>query len=556
MRLDDAVSPGTASLSPVWDFVVIGSGFGGAVSALRLAEKGYRVLVLERGKRFEDHDFARSTWNVRRYLWMPLLRCFGILEITPLRDVVALHGAGVGGGSLGYANVLMEPDDRAFAEPAWRRHVDWRTVLRPHYATARRMLGVSTNPRLWPADEALREIANELGAADSFRPTTVGTFFGAAGEEGKEFADPYFGGAGPSRRTCLHCGACMVGCRHNAKNTLVKNYLWLAERLGVEVRAECEVRDIRSVAPTSDGVRYEVVSRRATAWLNPGATVVRARNVVIAAGALGTMRLLFRCRDVTRSLPNISARLGDDVRTNSEALLGSVSRSSHRDYSRGVAITSSFMPDATTTIEPVRYPAGSSLMRFLSAPLVAEGRPLRRVWRTVFALLGAPLDALRAYVLPGWAQRATILLVMQHVDNRIRVRLGRKAFRLFRRDLVSTSDAAQPVPASIAIGHEVTRRFAARTNGAPAASVNESLLGVPMTAHVLGGCPFGARAEEGVVGLDAQVHGYPGLYVIDGSIVPANPGVNPSLTIAALAEHMMTQVPTAQFMDARRSTSA
>ena len=342
-----------------FDHVVIGSGFGGSVSAHRLTEKGYRVLVLERGRRFRDQDFARSTWNLRRYLWAPALRCFGILQISPFRNVFVLHGAGVGGGNLGYANVLMEPGPGAFDTPAWRRLADWRAVLAPHYATARRMLGVAVNPRLGPADRTLHQIARELGTAHTFQPTPVGTFFGEPGREGEEVPDPYFGGAGPSRRGCTFCGGCMVGCRHNAKNTLVKNYLWLAEHGGAEVRAECEVRDVRPLpAGQADGARYEVVCRRSTAlpWTRlaaRGERRVRARHVVVAAGALGTLRLLLRCRDVTASLPRLSRRLGDEVRTNSEALLGVVSRDGASDYSTGVAITSIFHADAVTTIEPV-----------------------------------------------------------------------------------------------------------------------------------------------------------------------------------------------------------
>jgi len=527
-----------------FDYVVIGSGFGGSVSALRLAEKGYRVLVLERGRRFRDEDFARSTWNLRRYLWAPALRCFGILQISTFRDVFVLHGAGVGGGSLGYANVLTAPDDATFDTPAWRDLADWRAVLAPHFATARRMLGVAENPRLGPADAALRAVANSLGTGDTFRPVPVGTYFGEAGREGEEVPDPYFGGEGPARRGCIHCGACMVGCRHNAKNTLVKNYLWLAERRGVEVRAESQVRDVRPLGPDQpDGARYAVEYRSSTRLVRRRSTTVRARNVVLAAGALGTMRLLLRCRDVTRSLPTLSPRLGDRVRTNSEALLGVINRGTEVDYSKGVAITSIFNADAVTTVEPVRYPAGSSAMRFLAGPLVDSGGRLARVAKTFVDLVRRPLEMLRAYVLPGWAQRTTILLVMQSEDNRIRVRLGRSAFTAFRRDLVSRPDDERTIPTKVDVGHRVARDFAERTGGVAMGSINEGLLGIPMTAHILGGCPMGRDAASGVVGLDAQVHGYAGLRVVDGSIMPGNPGVNPSLTIAALAEHAMSLVP-------------
>lgn len=531
-----------ATTDVVWDYVVIGSGFGGSVSAMRLTEKGYRVLVLERGRRFEDDDFPKSNWNLGRYLWAPALRCFGILQISPFRDVFVLHGAGVGGGSLGYAGVLMEPDERMFAAPAWRHLADWRALLRPHYETAKRMLGVAPNPRLGPADETLRHIARALGAEASFRPTPVGVFFG---EPGVEAPDPYFNGAGPTRHGCIHCGGCMVGCRYDAKNTLTKNYLWFAERWGAVVRADREVRDIRPLDDAADGARFEVEHRSASAILRRRAERVRARNVVLSAGALGTMRLLFRCRDETRSLPRISPRLGEMVRTNSEALMGSLSRDASVDYSTGVAITSIFEADAVTTVEPVRYPAGSSAMRYLSGPLIDARTVGGRIARSLLAIVRRPMDFARTHLLPGWAQRTTILLIMQTTDHRLRLRLGRGILTLFRRGLVSAPEPGTATSASTAeeIGRRVTRDFAARTNGIPAGSINEALLGIPMTAHILGGCPIGWTAEEGVVDTEFRVHGYPGLSVVDGAIMPANPGVNPSLSIAALAEYAMSRIP-------------
>ncbi len=525
-----------------FDFVIVGSGFGGSVSALRLSQKGYRVLVLERGKRYRDQDFARSNWIIWKYLWLPALRCFGILQISPFRDVFVLHGSGVGGGSLGYANVLMAPDEALFAAPAWRRLADWSTLLRPHYATARRMLGVATNPRLWPADATLKEIAVGLGRVDTFRAAPVGAFFGPPGEE---VPDPYFGGLGPPRSGCIHCGGCMVGCRYNAKNTLVKNYLYLAEQGGAQVRPECLVHDVRPLPPGQpDGARYAVAYHSATAWLVRPERRVRARNVVLSGGALGTLRLLFRCRDITHSLPKLSTHLGEMVRTNSEALLGATSRELAVDYSQGVAITSLFQPDPVTHVEPVRYPAGSDLMRLLAGPLLSGGHGLlARLALSAVEILRHPVDFLKVHVLPGWARRSTILLVMQTEDNRIRLRLGRSLYTLFRRNLVSRPDATQTIPSRIEIGHQVTRSFAARTNAVPLGSINEGLFNIPLTAHILGGCPFGTDATEGVIDLNCQVHGYPGLYVVDGSIVPANPGVNPSLTIAAMAEYAMSRIP-------------
>ncbi len=526
-----------------YDFVIAGSGFGGSVSAMRLTEKGYSVLVLERGKRYRDQDFAKSNWTVWKYLWAPAMRCFGILQISPLPDVIVLHGSGVGGGSLGYANVLMEPDDRMFAAPAWSQLADWKNILKPHYATARRMLGVASNPRLWTSDYLLKEISAELGTEATFRPTEGATFFG---EPGVEVPDPFFGGEGPSRSGCTHCGACMVGCRYNAKNTLVKNYLYLAEKWGAQVKAECEVRDVRPLPPGQpDGARYEIIYRSSTAWLFKPEKRVRARNVVFSAGALGTMRLLFRCREITGSLPKVSKQLGNMVRTNSEALLGVTARTEQVNYSEGLAITSIFYADPVTTIEPVRYPAGSSLMRFLAGPLVEDDSEsvFKRFLETAVQIITRPWDFFLTHILPGWAQRTTILLVMQTEDNRIRVRLGRHLFTIFRKNLVSKPDETNTIPGKIDIGHQVARRFAEKIKGIPAGTINESLLKIPMTAHILGGCPIGLDDSTGVVGLDCQVHNYPGLYCVDGSIMPANPGVNPSLTITALSEYAMSCIP-------------
>ena len=524
-----------------FDYVIVGSGFGGSVSAMRLTEKGYSVLVLERGKRFRDLDFAKSTWHVRKYIWLPILKCFGILQISTFRDVFVLHGSGVGGGSLGYANVLMEPSDKMFAAPAWSHLADWKAILQPHYRVAKRMLGVDRNPCLWPADEVIHSISTELGTTATFQPTDVGTFFGPPG---KTVPDPYFGGEGPDRTGCLQCGGCMVGCRHGAKNTLVKNYLYFAEKWGAQVWPETEVRDVRPLPPNQpDGARYEVVYRRSTRVLANPEKVVRARNIIFSAGALGTLRLLFRCRDVTRSLPRISKRLGDMVRTNSEALLGATARDLKTNYSEGIAITSIFHADDVTTIEPVRYPAGSGLMRFLTGPLVDQDLSIpRRLVKTLVQIFTRPIDFAKTHILPGWAQRTTILLVMQTEDNRIRMRLGRSLFTLWRKDLVSAPDADHTIPSKIDIGHKVTRLFAQKTNGIAAGSLNEGLLNIPMTAHILGGVPFGTNEREGVIDLNCEIYNYPGLFVADGSIMPANPGVNPSLTITALAEYAMSRV--------------
>ncbi len=527
----------------VFDYVIVGSGFGGSVSAMRLTEKGYKVLVLERGKRYRDRDFPFSNWLVWKFAWLPLLRCFGIWEFTPMECGLILHGAGLGGGSLCYAGVLEVPDDKLFENESWRNLADWKTILAPHYKTAQRMLGVAINPKLWPADNVLKEIADEMGQGDTFRPTYTGRFFGP---EGEEVPDPYFGGQGPVRRGCQHCGGCMVGCRNNAKNSLDKNYLYFAEKGGAEVRPEAEVTGIRPLpAGQPDGARYELAYQHSTAWFLKPKHHVRARNVVISAGVLGTMKLLFQCRDVARSLPNISQRLGDMVRNNSEALLGVSSRRGGKvDYSKGIAITSIFRGDEVTCIEPVRFPDGSGFILLIAGPLIHRSpRAMVRLARFMWEILRHPLDYAWGHMPFGWARRTTILLVMQTVDNRVRIRLGRSLLTFYRRGLVSKPDVEQSIPPRIDLAHKVTHDFADKTNGIAAGSISETLLNMETSAHILGGCPFGRDDKEGVIGLDCQVHNYPGLYVVDGSIVPANPGVNPSLTITALAEYAMSQVP-------------
>ena len=547
----------------IYDFVIIGSGFGGSVSAMRLTEKGYSVLVLEKGKRFRDKDFAKSNWQFWKYLWLPALRAHGILQISILKGVMVLHGAGVGGGSLGYANVLEVPSDETFGTPAWNQNVKWGEVLRTHYETAKRMLGVARNPKLWQADNLLKQIAEERGMGHTFRATDVGAYFGA---EGVTVPDPYFNGEGPARAGCSHCGGCMVGCRHNAKNTLPKNYLYFAEKNGAEIRSEMEVTDVRpspalpgtctrgrcapgasvdaaqGMPSTFDGSRYEVHYRPSTSLVRSQMKVY-AKNVIFSAGVMGTMKLLLNLRDVKRSLPKLSGRLGHMVRTNSEALSGSVARRSDVNYSEGVSISSIYNHDEMTRVEPVRYPDGSSLMRFLAAPLIDTDVSIPvRILRFFGWALTHPLDFMKALVLPGWAHNVTILVVMQHADNRMRFRIGRSGFTLFRRGMVADSEPGYEIHAQVKGSHELTRDFAKRTNGVALGSLGENLLGLPTTAHILGGAPMGPNAEAGVVNENFEIHNYEGLYIIDGSIMPANPGVNPSLTITALAEYAMSKI--------------
>ena len=534
--------------SLTYDYIIIGSGFGGSVSAMRLTEKGYSVLVLEKGKRFEDKDFAKSNWQFWKYLWLPALRAHGILQISILKGVMVLHGAGVGGGSLGYANVLEVPSDETFATPAWNQNIKWGEVLQPYYQVAKRMLGSARNPRLWKADQILRQMADEICMGHTFRPTDVGAYFG---EAGVTVADPYFEGKGPARAGCNHCGGCMVGCRHNAKNTLPKNYLYFAEKNGAEIRAEVEVIDVRpwTIEHPSlmiENARYEVTYQSSTSPLKRKQTVY-ARNVILSAGVMGTMKLLLNLRDVKKSLPELSRKLGHMVRTNSEALLGSLARTPDVNYSAGVAISSIYSHNEITRVEPVRYPDGSSLMRFLAAPLIDTDVSVPvRILKFLGWVLAHPIDFAKALILPGWAHNVTILLVMQHADNRMRLRMGRSVFTLFRRGLVADEEPGYKIHAQVQGSHELTREFARRTNGVALGSIGENLLGLPTTAHILGGAPIGQTVEDGVVNQKFEVHNYAGLYIIDGSIVPANPGVNPSLTITALAEYAMSQIKSKQ----------
>lgn len=537
-----------------YDYVIIGSGFGGSVSAMRLTEKGYSVLVLEKGKRFNDNDFARSNWQFWKYLWVPAIRAHGILQIAVLKGVMVLHGAGVGGGSLGYANVLEIPADETFATPAWNQPMKWGDVLHPHYETAKRMLGAARNPKQWKADLVLKQIAEERGMGHTFRATDVGAYFG---EAGVEVPDPFFGGEGPVRAGCQHCGGCMVGCRHNAKNTLPKNYLYFAEKNGAKVIPESEVTDVRPLTPTplpegegqrvrETDARYAIAYRTSTKLFKQTQTIY-ARNVIFSAGVMGTMKLLLKLRDVKKSLPKLSPHLGDMVRTNSEALLGSIARNSDINYSEGVSISSIFNADKVTRIEPVRYPDGSSLMRFLGAPLISDVTSVpARIFKSLTWAFRHPIDFLRAMAFPGWAHNVTILLVMQHVDNHMKFRIGRSPLTLFRRGLVAERETDRKINARVDAGHDVTRDFARRIDGVPLGSVTENVFNLPTTAHILGGAPIGKTAEGGVVDENFKVHNYDGLYIVDGSIMPANPGVNPSLTITALAEYAMSKIESRQ----------
>jgi cholesterol oxidase len=515
------------------DYIVIGSGFGGAVSALRLTEKGYRVAVLEMGKRWAAEDFPRSNWNVRKFLWMPRLRLHGIQQLTLLEHVLVLHGAGVGGGSLVYANTLVTPPDEVLRDGRWPAGIDWARTLAPHYATARRMLGAVTAPRVFPADELLRAVVDEeTGRGATFRRHDVGVFFG---EPGVDAPDPYFGGEGPARAGCVFCGGCMTGCRHRAKNTLDQNYLWLAERGGCAVHPETLVTDVRP-AP---GGGYEVHTVRSTAWLARRPRTFRARGVVFAAGALGTVKLLLRCR-ARGSLPRLSDQLGNFVRTNSEALVGALARDDRVDFSEGIAITSGVDADAETHMEVVRYGKGHDFMGLLTTHLTPDAPPWPRWLRWLGGLLRHPIRYARVHRVRNWAARTAIVLVMQPLESFMRLRIGR---RLGREALRSELHGGARPPTYIPVANRVAERLARRIDGTPGNLILEVLGNRSSTAHVLGGAVIASDPTKGVCDAQGRVFGHEGLLVVDGAAIPGNLGVNPALTITALAEHVMSGVP-------------
>jgi cholesterol oxidase len=523
-----------------YDVVVIGSGFGGSVAALRLSEKGYRVAVLEAGRRFADDEFARTSWDTRRFLWAPALGCYGIQRIHTLRDVMVLAGAGVGGGSLVWANTCYRPLEPFYTDRQWAHITDWREELAPHYDQAERMLGVTTYPGWTPHDEVMREVATELGVGDTFHPTPVAVFFGAPGQT---VDDPFFGGAGPARTGCTECGSCMTGCRVGAKNTLVKNYLHLAERAGAQIHPLTTAAALRPLP----GGRWEVPTRRTDRRLfgRRGETFT-ADHVVLAAGTWGTQRLLHRMRD-TGVLPALSPRLGELTRTNSESILGAMARRVRpdRDYSRGVAITSSFHPDERTHIEPCRYGKGSNAMGLLQTLLTDGDRPRLR---QLLGQLARNPGLLRWMHVRRWSERTVIALVMQSLDNSIVVSGRRGLFG--RHTLTSRQGHGEPNPTWIPAGNEVTRRIAGKIDGIAGGSWGE-LMNKPLTAHFIGGCTIGDSPQRGVVDAYHRAYGYPTLAIVDGSAITANLGVNPSLTILAQAERAFSLWPNKGEPDAR-----
>ncbi|MGW7204068.1 GMC family oxidoreductase N-terminal domain-containing protein [Streptomyces sp. NPDC054837] len=548
-----------------YDVIVVGSGFGGSVTALRLTEKGYRVGVLEAGRRFAPGTLPKNSWDIKNYLWAPRLGMYGLQRIHLLGNVMVLAGAGVGGGSLNYANTLYVPPKPFFEDPQWRDITDWEEELKPYYDQAQRMLGVRLNPTMTPSDVHLKAAAQRMGVGDTFHMAPVGVFFGdgqdadgtGKAKPGERVADPYFGGAGPDRKACTECGECMTGCRHGAKNTLNENYLYLAEKAGAEVFPMTTV-----VSVTDDSQGGYAIATLATDQQRKGkGRTFKARRVVLAAGTYGTQTLLHRMK-AGGQLPHLSEMLGELTRTNSEALVGAqtsdrryrkATGDKRADFTRGVAITSSIHPDANTHIEPVRYGKGSNSMGGLSILQVPYTEGSSRVLAWMANAARHPLLVMRSLSNRRWSERTIIGLVMQSLDNSLTTYL--KPDGVGKGLLTARQGHGAPNPKQIRAASEGASAIAAEINGFAGSNVGE-LMGTPLTAHFLGGCPIGATAEEGVIDPYHRLYGHPGISVVDGAAVSANLGVNPSLTITAQAERAMSYWPNKGEADPRPAQGA
>jgi cholesterol oxidase len=514
-----------------YDFVIIGSGFGGSVSALRLSEKGYKVLVIEKGKWWKPEDFPETNWNLRRWLWLPSLRLMGFFKMTFMRHVGILSGVGVGGGSLVYANTLPRPKKVFFQSGSWAGVADWEKELEPFYREAEQMLGATRNPKLFDSDLALQQVAREMGHEKDFMATDVAVFFG---EPEVEVPDPFFNGEGPEREGCRHSGGCMTGCRYNAKNTLDKNYLYLAMKKGAEVLAESKVTDVRPDGSEDGSQGYVITYKNATSFFSSPKKHIKAKGVVFSGGVLGSVRMLLDMKQ--KGLPNISDKIGDDVRTNNESLVLVHSPKSEKDFSQGVAIGSIFPPDEDSHVEAVRYGSGSGFFKLLGMPMIYGKNAWTRTGKLIIHFFRHPLLMPRMYFSKNFSKESVILLFMQHLDSTLRFKRG--LFNLSSK--VSTGKA----PTSfIPRAKELAERTAKVIHGSPYVMTTEVLFGIPTTAHILGGCVIGKNREEGVIDQNHQVFGYENLYVCDGSTISANPGVNPSLTITAMTERAMSKIP-------------
>ncbi len=514
-----------------YDVIVVGSGFGGSVSALRLAQKGYRVAVLERGKRYRAKDFPKTSWNIRKHLWFPQLFLYGIQCITLFRDLFVVHGSGVGGGSLVYANTHLIPPDKAFADEGWIGG-NWKEKLFPHYETARKMLGTTKAPIISKTDYMLKECATEMGKEDSFYNVDVGIHFS---DQSGWVDDPYFNGDGPDRKGCIYCGECMVGCKHDAKNTLDKNYLYLAESLGVKIIPEMDVYDIKK---TDTG--YSVSAKRSTGLRHPK-TEFKSSKVIVSGGVMGSVKLLMECKR-KGSLPNLSSQLGNFVRSNSEAILGVKTPKPDPELASGIAISAGFHPDEDTHIETFRYGRGQNMMGLLTTDMPSPGSPAGLIYWLINFMRHPVRNIL--YLFPRrWSERGIFLLVMQPINNYLRIVHERKWWKLGGFSINTKNESAVPVPGRIEIGEKIAESIAKKVGGHCSTTYPSAILNIPTTAHILGGARISSDPKDGVINEDLEVFGYRGLYVIDGSSIPSNLGVNPSLTITALAEYAMDKFP-------------
>lgn len=517
--------------SAAYDYITIGSGFGGSVSAMRLSEKGYSVLVIEKGKRWAAKDFPKTDWDVKKYLWLPALKFFGFQKLTFFKEVFVISGVGVGGGSLVYANTHMQPKDSFYTNRIWAHFKDWKSVLAPYFELAHFMLGSAKYEKDNAEDLVLKEVAEEMGYGSSYKSVDgVGVYFGDTQKE----VDPYFKGLGPLRKGCIECAACMVGCRHHAKNTLDKNYLWFAENMfGAQVLPETLVTKIEYI-----NGEYLIHTKCSTSWFSKTKKVYRSKGLVVSGGVLGTMDLLLKQKYETKTLSNLSDKLGENILTNSEMLSGVAG--ADRKLNNGIAISRIFSPDEHTQIELCKFPDGSGSMMHLATYAVDGGTPANRTVKLIGKLIRNPFTFLKLFFTKAPADKGIIFLIMQTLENSMRLKLKHG---IFGNHMTMVNDSKQKVPTYIPIGQEALYRYAKKVNGVPMNALTEITFGLASTAHILGGCPMGKTKEEGVVDEYFRAHGYPNMLILDGSIMPCNLGVNPSLTITALSEYAMAHIP-------------
>ncbi len=509
-----------------YDYVIIGSGFGGSVSALRLSEKGYKVVVIEKGKWYASKDFPKSNWNLKKWLWMPFFRWFGIMKMSFFKHVVVISGTGVGGGSLVYANTLPVPKKEFFTSGSWNKLADWQVELAPFYQTALKMLGAQKNPKLFDGDKALKELASDMNIKENFEPTDVAVFFG---KPNKTVPDPYFDGKGPDRTGCNYCGGCMTGCRFGAKNTLDKNYLYLAQQLGAQILAEHEVYD---VIPSEAG--YEIKFKSSTRFFKSKKSV-KTKGVIFSGGVLGTVKLLLKLKK--KSLPKLSDRLGYDIRTNNESLISVTNLDRKKDMSKGVAIGSILNTDKNSHLEIVRYAKGSGFWRLSHLPLTHGKNTIVRVAKMMTSFIKHPVSYIKLYTTRDWSKSTAVLLFMQTLDSTLK--FSRNSFGIMNTKVAEGKKPSAFIPQSLGLA----KQYASLIKGKETVFALEPLAGIPSTAHILGGAVMGANTSEGVIDENNKVFGYENMYVCDGSMISANPGVNPSLSITAISEHAMSKIP-------------